>query len=125
MRRLRVDADRHSDFATLFHKQHAHAVRQRVGHDAGSHQDQWNEKAPDAPVPVTERVNGFELVMNESELHEQGQRVPSDRSIDVGLQSGEGVLDLGRGGRDESGIADGGAWRTDPVLRRAELTGPF
>ena len=59
-------------------------------------------RRPSAPVPVEERVDGLELIMDQGQVDQHGQR--RSRAIDVLLQVVHPGLHLRRGGRHESGL---------------------
>jgi hypothetical protein len=89
-------------------------------------QEQRKEQTPDPPVTIPERVDGFELVMDQSQLDEQRIGVRRALPMKVLLEAVESLLHLRDRGGNEPGVLDAVINATsDPTLTPTEVARLF
>ena len=96
-------------------------VQQRLGQEPALVQEHGNQQAPQAPVAIQKRVDGFKLHMRQCGLdeHRRGRGL----LVQKGFQRRHAGLHGLRWRRHKARIARPGA--TDPVLGAPELAGGF
>jgi hypothetical protein len=77
-----------------------------------------DEKTPDPSIPIQERMNDLELVVNESQAHERRQLRRGVKVFFERIQSEVHFVDWGR---DKGCILESASRGTNPVLRASKL----